>query len=200
MVAAFITFGGILFWLLTAIAIIISIVFMSNQRTGKAIFALFVYLALIVLFTNADLFGWIKTNWEMCLYGAAAYLAVGVVYMLVRWQIFSSKVAGFYERIRDAFLLVEKDPNVLQTPDGKERLARRVENDINMRSLNAQVPLLVRRNKARLSTWVAFWPISAAEYLLGDLLVDMVNGIVRTFSGMMQRMSDRKFSKFNELN
>lgn len=199
MLTPLITFGGILFWLLTLVAFVASVGSMSSQKIGRTVLVLMGYLALVVLFTNADPMSWVKTNWLLCLYGAGAYLAAGVVYMIIRWQIFSSKVATLYSQIRDSFLAKSDNANILQTPKGKEELLEAVRRDYKMTDLGGSVPLLVRRNKARLSTWIIFWPISATEYLLGDLLTDVINGIVQAFSGMMQRMTDRKFSKFNEL-
>lgn len=197
----FIVFGGLLFWLISAALFLVAVAFVSFNRTGRAFLTVAGYVALIVLFSNADPLGWLKANWLNVIYGAGAYLAIGTLYMLVRWRVFLiPQVSAIYGEIREDFVKRNNIQGEIVDQTHRDQLARDVSYDDRLSKLGVKVPLRVRDNKAKLSGWLTAWPFSAAAFVLGDLLIQLVDGIVRMFSGMMQRMVDKEFSKYSELN
>jgi hypothetical protein len=191
--------GGILFWVITAVLFLTTVGFMSFHRTGRALTTVIVYVAAVALFTDANLLGWLREHYILAAEYVAGYLALGTLYMLFRWNVLSGQVARIYADIRANFM-AEKNIQAISTQAEKDGLATQVSYSTELRSLGVRVPLLVRENKARLTGWLTFWIFSAVEYVLGDLLVNLVDYIVHTFSGFMQNMTNRKFEKFSELN
>lgn len=199
MIEPYIIAGSALFWLYSVLSFLAAVCFMAFNRTGKAITTLLVYAGVIILFTDANAIAWLRANWLTALTYIGGYLAIGTVYMLFRWRMLSGQVAGIYADIRAEFLETNKIKEIT-TPAEKDDLKRTVSRNYKLNQLGVEIPMLVRQNKARLTNWLTLWVFSAVEYILGDLLVNVVNGIVRTFSGFMQNITNRQFAKFSELN
>ena len=200
MVEPYILFGGLMFWAVSILAFLFTVGFFAFNRQGKGLLTIIGYLAIVVLFTNADPLGWVQRNWMNVLYGLGIYLAVGSVYMIVRWRVFFiPQVGDIYDSIRTSFM-ESKNITEVTTTVHKDELRRQVESDYRLNKIKATVPLRVRDNKSRLTSWLTFWPFSLAEFIFGDLLVQLVNRTVALFSGIMQKMADRRFSGYSELN
>lgn len=199
MVHPFLEAGGLLFWLGTLVLFLTTVGFMSFHRTGRALLTVLVYVAAVALFTDANLLGWLRIHYILAAEYVAGYLVLGTVYMIFRWTMLSSQVARLYSDIR-ADYMAGKNIQVITTQAEKDELSTQVSYSSELRDLKVSVPLLVRANKARLTGWLTFWVFSLVEYILGDLLVNLVDTIVHMFSGFMQNITNRKFQKFSELN
>lgn len=202
MIEPFIMFGGLVFWSLTAVLFFTTVGFMSYGKTGKAFFSVVAWAAVVVFFTTADPISWVLANWQIVIYGTIAYLLFGTVFMIVRWQLLCMKVAGIYEVLRTTYLKQNDITDIDQaTVEQKRDLKRRALDDYKIRELGiTSLPMTVRDNLNRVTGWLVFWPFALTSFALGDLLVQVIDGVVRVFSGMMQRISDRQFNKFTELN
>ena len=54
------------------------------------------------------------------------------------------------------------------------------------------------KNKSRITTWMAFWPWSVADYFLFKLVKDLLDAIWRRLVGVYQRIIDRHYKDFDE--
>jgi hypothetical protein len=199
MIQPFVIVGSLAFWGLAALFFLISVIALSSGRTGRAYASVLGFAIFLVALTDANLVNWLKTNWLVTLEYTGAYLAIGAIYMVFRWRMLSANVARIYQTIRDEFLKA-RDIQEITTDREKADLREQTYLNAELRKLDAGVPLLVRENKARNTNWMVLWPFSMVEYVVGDLLVNIVDGILQGLSGFMQNITNRHFAKFSELN
>jgi hypothetical protein len=119
--------------------------------------------------------------------------------MIFRWRMLSAQVARIYSDIRAEYMQTNNLTEIV-TPADKQALRAQANSDSRLYGLKVRIPLLVRENKARVTGWLTFWIFSLVEYVLGDLLVNLVDGIVHMFSGLLQNITNRQFAGFSELN
>jgi hypothetical protein len=59
------------------------------------------------------------------------------------------------------------------------------------------VKTYVRNHKARLTTWMSYWPVSAAVFFLHDFVSRICRTVIDAMHGVLQRRSDAIFSGVN---
>lgn len=192
-----IAFGGIVFWIFAAVIVLALASLVHDEKPGRAALLLIVSFALIVAFTNIPIMDIVKNHPSYIGYGLGAYIAGAAIWALIKWRLFYlPKVFEKYEALRANFIKrrgleeIGTDPQVIA--DLKKFMA---DNYFNIDKVRA-----VSQNKARITTWMFYWPFSLIATFFGDFLDRVFTTIYNGIHGLMQRMSDRMASKYSELN
>lgn len=196
MIADFITFGGVLFWIIVGVVALILAAQINDEKVGWATVTLLGTIALIVAFTNAPL----KTLADhpiYILYGFLAYLGVAVVWATIKWRAFYlPKIFDAYEAYRDQWLNSRQLNDMPADTKIREEFAK----NARERGVDVSRTRMATNNKARITTWMFFWPFSLLETFFGDFLSQVFTTLYKMVAGLFQRMSDGMASKYSELN
>lgn len=196
MLAEFLMFGGVLFWIIVGIVGLVITTQVHNERVGWAAFTLIAVIAGLVLLTNVPKL-LANTSPMDYVYAFLGYLVAAAVWALIKWRgFYLPGLFRRYEDLREDFLAKKQldempaDPKVIEEFNGDYRVGR----------LNIGYNRMVRHNKSRITTWMIFWPFSLLETFVGDFLANLFDRIYRSIAGLLQRMSDGMASKYSELN
>jgi len=198
MVYDFITFGGILFWIIVGVIALVIAAEINDEKVGMASVTLIGSALAIFAFTDAktSLGGVITTHPWYIVYGFLGYLALAVVWATIKWRLFYlPKIFDAYDEFRQSWLAQKglKDmPADQQTRDLFASAVRGAGVDVTYTRM-------VRHNKARITTWMVFWIFSLIETFLGDFLQRVFASLYNAVAGLFQRMSDGMASKYSEL-
>jgi hypothetical protein len=123
------------------------------------------------------------------------------IWATIKWRVFFlPDLFKSYDMIRTKFLKTA-GPNgeTLKDFPADPTVRDRFNNVREVQVLNIQVKRMARNNKARITTWMVYWPFSIVGTFFGDFLSRVFATIYRNISGMLQAMSDRMASKYSEL-
>lgn len=196
MLAEFLMFGGVLFWIIVGVLGLIITTQVHNEKVGWAAFTLIAVIAGLVLLTNipkllAD------TPPSHYLYAFLGYLAAAALWALIKWRgFYLPGLFRRYEDLREKFLIGKKLDEMPTDP----AVLKEFTDDYQVQRLNVGYNRMVRNNKSRITTWMIFWPFSLLETFVGDFLANVFDRIYRSMAGLLQRMSDGMASKYSELN
>lgn len=201
MIAEFITFGGVLFWIIVGVITLILASQVNEEKTGYATLTLLAAIAAIIAFTNAPVVQTIQNHPIYVLYGVLAYIGIAAVWAFIKWRaFFLPNLFDRYEDLRTRFLKTA-GPNGTALTDFPADPA--VRDEFNKRSdvqrLNINVNRMVGYNKGRIRTWMVFWPFSLLGTFVGDFLHRVFTSLYKAIAGGLQRMSDSMASKYSEL-
>jgi hypothetical protein len=198
LIASLITAGGVLFWILTAIAFLALVVEINSNKVGSAFVTLLAYAAVIVLLSDIPVWTWIKANPLYILYGFAAYVGAGAVWSVIKWWFYLLNMRDRYETLRSDWLGIRNlkevpvnDPVQYQT--FKEQVVAKVD-------YRHSFPPVATEHKGKITTWMTFWPFSLVDTILGDFLARVFKTVHAWLAGLMQRISNGVFGKYAELN
>jgi len=175
----FLIVGGVWFWILTALIIVLLVWEVAGERAIAGGFTLLAYLLLIHLFGNASIFAAVKAHPEYAYIGIPAFFLIGAIWSLVKWWFFVKRSALEYRESRMAFL--EANGVVGATLDTP------VPENLKARAFARSRKPLARQNKGRIITWMVYWPFSMAWTLLDEPWRLIYEALARLF----QRISDR---------
>jgi len=199
MVHDFITFGGVLFWIIVSIITLAIAAEINSEKVGTAVVTLVGTFAAIIAFTDVNTSVWpsLAAHPMYIIYGFLCYLALAVIWATIKWRVFYlPKIFDAYDEYRRSWLAQKglKDmPADQQTRDAFSSAARSAGVDVSYTRM-------VRNNKARITTWMVFWFFSLIETFLGDFLQRVFASLYKAVAGLFQRMSDGMASKYSELN
>lgn len=160
-------------WLIASVMVLLLFISAVNDSFAAAFWFTVIGLALLQFFTIADPWGWLEDHKYAALIAATVYIPVGVGWSLFRWWKTLQKSAA---EIRDYKADFDKNPNKSWSSWDAY--------------VKAHLPS-ASANKERIVCWIAYWPFSAAAYLLIDLLTDIGEWIYAKLSGLYQAMVDR---------
>lgn len=202
--AAFFLVGEMGFWLLLGGSFCCVWYSVSRSR-GLGALALVVGTGLIVQFVSKlDIAAWAAANWRYALAWSAAYVLIGGVYALFRWQLFCSRksrelgelestfrkregVSGAFSLIqkRDFYAFLSKSRYRTDIEDGQH-----FDKDV---LLDYGVVPTAARNKYAIGRFVWWWPVSALGWFLDDFIRELYELVSRGLSGLMDYMARRVF-------
>jgi hypothetical protein len=193
----FIEFGGLLFWGLLAVWVIILSVQVNDRHNGYATLTLFLGLAILVLFSNTPIWQTIKDHPIYVLYGVLGYIVAAGVWAMIQWRFFFlPKLFDKYDDYRASWLkrnsLTTMPADPTTRSKFKDDMARNMGDINDLRS--------VSQNKGRITGWMVYWPFSIVGTFFGDFLHRLFASIYKLLAGSMQRISDNRASKYEELN
>ena len=174
----FLAVGTWAFWGLLCLAAIIMSEFIDHDHPGRATVVFFITLAVITTLGNFNPLPLILLHPGATILYAAAFLAVGTVWSVLKW---------FFWLRRTRRTILEIRANRPGITD--DRLGRELED----RGLPTDLPPQVGRYKSRIMGWMILWPASMVWTVLNDPVRWAFEEIYAMIGGGMQRISDRVF-------
>lgn len=182
------------FWLFLATFICWEMYEVERAKdAGIATILLILFVVLTFAFT--DLRPWNYISLEMAIIYVAAYLAIGVLYMMLRYWIF----------LNDEFKAFQPTYNDLKDKfsKGKESLSWQHEWDDAttfkeaLRASHHMPPYPWDKGvKGKIYLWMAYWPFSAAWVMGHRPLEWLYDWIYLNIKMKLKNMADRTFSKY----
>ena len=184
----FFILGGIWFWLLTGLFVVLLLWEIHSEKAIAAGVTIAVYLAALHLFGNANFFSYVGENPAVLYIGLPAFFAIGTVWIFIKWFLYVNRHATRYKEMRLEWLKGEglTDATInTKVPDKlKKKWSRQVANFANYRR-GSQKPL-PRENKGKIITWGVFWPLS----MLWSIIDEPWRYIYDLISGWLHGISD----------
>lgn len=190
--------GTLWFWLVLAGASIAIIAFAESGygrgATGTALFA-----GGFLVAAN----GWwvpLKDHPWYALAGLGVYLTAGVVYAVIKWWSYvRDRRAALDQQIKET---LDGEPSIEAWVTRRDSLLPHKTYTVNdfwgivehrqpgSVRVSRHVPL-ASEHKARIMTWMSYWPWSAAWTLVNDPVRRMFRAIYHEIAGQLQRIADR---------
>lgn len=197
-----IVLGGLIFWILTAIFLIVFFASMHKEKGIIATISLFSYFFLLAVFGSFDMTGFIIRNPIMLAIFTVSYFLCGTIWAFFRWNIFAGDILNKYNDHKKEWL-EKKGINGHVVPDDMKKewtqavksYATKIKQQhfSDGKSAIDAIKPRVRENKGRIMLWLSYWPFSFCHYLFADVLSDIWNWIYRMIGNSLQSISDRKF-------
>lgn len=193
-------FGGILFWIIVGVVVLAITALIHDEKIWRAAGVLIVTLAVLALFTNVPkIIATIPPIWY--LYVIGGYLIAAPIWAVIKWRgFFLPALFEQYDALRSKFLETAGPKGEPLNDFPADPAVKDKFNNLNeVKWLNINSARMVRRNKARITTWMIYWPFSLLETFLGDFLARVFSAIYKRIAGSLQRMSDRMAAGYSEL-
>jgi hypothetical protein len=152
-------------------------------------------------------------DWRLAGLYAGGYLASGIVWSLYKWVIFVSDLKKhIQEYMQQKFQVTRNKPNAHEfTRDfdktqltyvkwaelTKEEKGSKLQNHLSTtkyaeflnvervkEDLHVTPTLSTWTNKAKIVSWIVYWPLSVASYVFGRLLKDLIDFVIENLKGV----------------
>lgn len=173
MLLSFFVFGSIWFWAIMAIEIILLFAFVEQECFGYSFVSLAIFLGILCLFGNFNVFSYITENPIECLKYLGYYLVLGVVWSYAKFTLVGSKLKRKIDLMRLEYL---KNVNTKVTTD--EDWQRHLRSNLDWKDKKS---LEISNFAKRVIGWMAYWPISLLATVFKDILIDFYEFIYHTF-------------------
>lgn len=194
MLLTLLEFGTLWFWVVAVAVFFIMTAFLENE---KSFFAGLTFIGAMVAFYfmgNSGMLAWIKHNPLTLLYYFLGYVGIAGVWALVKWYLFVTGENEKYEEAKTQFLKDNKATALTQAL--KVKWTKHVEEGYYARDSysyprNAFLypAPQARDHKARVLSWMTYWPCSAFWTLLNDPIRRLMRLIYSQISGMLNAIS-----------
>lgn len=192
--------GAFILWF-SIIASIVTIVSLEFRREGWA--TTFISLAIGVVVWNYgwDAWAFIKDNIGTSVLFLVGYLALGVAWSFLKWNEFVRDVFDKYKEVYADFIKTYKEFNDMT----KGELINKVNSRCGSKIYHSEVKVLDDvingvtpegvNNKASITAWITYWPLSVIGTLLNNPLKKLVGWIYNQVSGIYDEISLRHRAK-----
>lgn len=171
--------------------IVLLVAFTDWEWPGCAAISLIIFGALLQLCGN-DVLGWIIGHpFQLCFY-IGLYFVAGTLWSIVKWGLFVREERAKYDDFKARFL---KD-NKVQGEDIPDELKDKYLDQLSRHygySYMDHVKPSPTTHKARILTWMTYWPWSALWTILNDPIRKAFTHIYYRISVLLQKMSDAAF-------
>jgi hypothetical protein len=188
--AAFV-FGTFWFWVSLIIFTLFLIGFVENEHGGKATFTLILSLLFLNFIAKLGIIFFVLHNPLKTVELLAAYLAVGVVWGVVKWSLYVHNQLDRYNEFKDKFLR-ENDAKEL-TPQLSREMQKTLRSQASYDSNRVIVNPQVSEHKSTIILWMSYWPFSATWTLVNDPVRKLYQFVYSRLRGSLQAISDRMF-------
>ncbi len=172
--------GSVGFWLLAVVSTGMLFFFIDDNDGVAATLTVLGFFLIMQLFGGVPVFSYIRHNpWDAVAW-FAKYFAVGTVWCVARWILFSYSELGKYKEEKSDFLADHKI-----TGDVIPKLLKSAWEGI------APEKPLISRSKARCMRWISFWPWNMVWYVINDPVKRLCKWIYRSLQGLLQRITDK---------
>ena len=189
----FFVFGGVWFWGLAALEIVLLFICIANELFGKAAFSIGIFALLLCFFgskgTISSAVAYIKNNPGDVLRWAAVYIVIGVLWAIVKMLLSTNKVKHQILKIKEKYVvyLSEFEAGKTKTPRSTEVGWNSRETESTPKSWDAYLhsslgyksteKLEFSTYRDKVTYWGLYWPISFLWTLLSGLVVDVARWI-----------------------
>jgi hypothetical protein len=187
-------FGSVAFWVTFAALMLIIWIFEENERFGGATILFGVTVAGLFI-ANPSLRATFKAYPAIIIVVAVVYVLLGVIYSVLRWKLL---LTDLLTTVRDNKLTRTK----ARRRDGSDPFSNdvfknEVDTEVSYRNRYVRIPPNVRDFKARIIGWMAYWPWSAAWFLINDPIKRAYRYIYESLVSYLQNMSDNTFKDYH---
>lgn len=180
-----------------------------NEKNVASGFMLVVFGALLCFAFHFNPFTFMVhslSNALITVSAVVAYLAIGILWGFTNWRlVFMSKISNalaFIEEDWKSYLATEeaeysKRPNYSRTPalgsdEDKAVFITKKLRDANVLEYGQHWPIQVRQHLGSIAFWMAYWPASVVNAILGDLLYTLYTRFVLWISGTFQNIAAKQ--------
>lgn len=172
-----------LFWILCAVEFIWIFWCVEEEHPGRAFMSIILLGALLCFFGDFNVFSWIKDNPDIIASYGMYYVAAGFLWGIVKYFFFLSKIRREYKALKTKYM---------KTYNLTEMRAEHLNNMHNDYSYKYDMPNTdFINNKARIITWMSYWPISLVWTLLRDFATRIFECIWDWTQAMFKTMHDK---------
>lgn len=182
---AFFVFGGFWFWTLLAIELIVLSAFVQDENPLGSFLCVLIFVALIHLFGDVNLFTWLKDHpWDFVRI-LILYAAIGFGWGCVKFYYVSQRIANKIKNIKQEFTenfkSISKD---YQRNHSNSNTDSATIWDWYMRhelSHEEQRKLSFFHQGTKIIFWMSYWPISMFWTMFTDILKNAFTWAYETF-------------------
>ncbi len=172
---------GLWFWALAAVVILAAVISVENEKFTVTTPVVVVGIAALIWLSKFDVFGWARHNMGTIVTAVAIYLAVGVVYGVIRYMFYVHKIA-------DKLATYAHDHGYNIAALTKSQAAT-FASYTGVRNF----PLKVADSKGRITFWMIYWPFSAPWTLINEPVTRFFNFAYGRVAGLLQGIANRAF-------
>lgn len=179
--------GGVAFWIVVGILGLILLAAVHNDAPAPANFALLVFVAACLILGN----GWRFACDHSAFLAVAVvvYPLIGLAWSVLRWMLFLDYVLERYKTQKAAYL--KQHPNV--TPVQLSAAFYHFGDGLVVDDKTGEASVDFEDNLGRIASWVAYWPVSIVDQLLGNMLARLCRWAVRQWQRLFESLAAHWF-------
>ncbi len=202
-----IMFGGIIFWVLVGIFLLIEQISISRKGFSFATFVFVAFLVIMgVLMKKTASAHSVIENWRILTLILTGFIVSGVICGIIKWWMYASKKSRIYEETREKFYEQLKiDPNTL----AKDLPIEKRDSLLRMVGSAYQCEFYERYNgfnwcdvipkakdyKGEIIGWMCWWPLVLIDTFLRDIVKDIFEALYRSLAKFLQSIANKCFNK-----
>ncbi len=175
---------GLWWWIALAIELVALTCFVVNEEGGRAFWAIAIYLVVMNLFGDMNLFSWLKSHPLDLLRYAGIYLALGALWSLVKLIAAAHDLKEKWNKEREKW--IDNYTSDLLTAEEKQSAWM----DHIRGNSDYRVPRFNDYTE-RIIFWISYWPISFMWSVLSDFLTKLGRQVFRLVSGIWESVFNR---------
>jgi hypothetical protein len=198
LLAAF-AFGTFWFWATIAVFAIALIYLVEEESGGMATFTLILSLLFLNFIAKLGIFVYVLHNPLSALGWVGAYLAVGVVWSVVKWGFFLHGQLDKYKEAKATFLASRNAKEL--TPELSKAFKKYLNDEYTGYNVGSYKRVVINPQvtdyKSTIIFWMSYWPFSATWTLINDPVRKVYQFMYNRLRNMLQAISDRMFKSVN---
>jgi len=181
-------------------------VLVETEKFGWATIVLLVSVGITQGLHVLPIFSWIETHAITTVLYALAYITIGITWSFIKWFSFLMMARDKYRQWKHEFFTFGGlDPCLTVGPENLDDFKKFIS---GKRDYKYQDPIAdlyegkrprAANNKARIVSWMSFWPCSVIGTVLNDPVRRLFNFLFTSFKALYQKISDAVFAKDLEL-
>ena len=208
---------GTLFWWIISGGFIWFLFWELNQEEENLAFMMAVFAAyglFLYFISGINFIGLVMNDPAKAAYYVLGYFAMGMVWTIAKWYLYSTRKGEEYAKQRKKFLIRASGAPERDIEKCIEESHGTVEEVRALRTadLDTVVPVCLRKQwasikiyrpkwrekKQKLSTWVIWWPLSMFWSFFDDFIKRSINAMLEWFGGIFDAISRKAFRRFEE--
>jgi hypothetical protein len=177
-------------------------ILLENEFEGWATTVVSLSLALFIWLNQEAVFDFIKHNPSQLLGFIGSYIVVGIVWSIVKWQLYVRKAFKPLKEIKAEFItkfkvinektLVELNKMIIDAnikkASGYSNLSPSAKTPFED-TINELTPLASKK-KSVITSWISYWPISLSATLLNNPFRHFFEWLYENISGLYERITN----------
>ena len=182
MLFGLITFGGIIFWVLFALFLLLESAFIYSNKNSSSLWLLGIFIALCTCCVS----GWPDFNWKLL----SIYPVMALLWLPVYWYLEMQKTA---QSIKATMIKVQASS--LADLESKLTYRSPLHRHLTVKGTNVEANIQ-HPYKADLTSNAVFWPISIPVFF-GDSLITMAVDTITEWMEEVRKNINAKVNNFN---
>jgi len=189
----------------TLIGLFIAVaILLENEFEGWATTLVSISLALVIWLNQEAVFDFIKNNPSQLLGFIGSYIVVGVIWSIVKWQLYVRKAFKPLKEVKAEFISINGkiDDENREGFNNEVIKASLIDNRgyiITSSDISKKTPLediinkispIASRKKGVITSWVSYWPISLSATLLNNPFRHFFEWLYENISGLYERITN----------